>query len=263
MKAIFFDIDGTLVSFVTHRIPQSTVDAIKKARENGFSIFIATGRPKVIINNLSQLESQNLIDGYITMNGGYAFVGDNVVFKNPVCSADIQSIMEYTGKLKVTNVYMTNDDIHIYREGDLFREIFYDTLNVDTIPPGEAEKEESYVKKELFQITTFIDDRQEKGLLPLLSNSEIARWHPAFVDITSKGNTKRKGIEAICAHFHIDHKDTYAFGDGGNDISMLQYVNTGIAMGNASDAVKAAANYIAPHIDEDGVSKMMSKLGII
>jgi predicted HAD superfamily phosphohydrolase YqeG len=57
-KALFFDIDGTLVSFNTHRIPQSTIEAIETAHTKGIKIFIATGRPKSIINNLSELQKQ-------------------------------------------------------------------------------------------------------------------------------------------------------------------------------------------------------------
>ena len=56
-KALFFDIDGTLVSFETHRIPSSTIEALEAAHAKGLKIFIATGRPKAIINNLSELQA--------------------------------------------------------------------------------------------------------------------------------------------------------------------------------------------------------------
>lgn len=64
IKALFFDIDGTLVSFRTHKIPQSTVDALENAKRNGVAVYISTGRPIMLINNLGQIE--HLIDGYIT-----------------------------------------------------------------------------------------------------------------------------------------------------------------------------------------------------
>ena len=69
VKAIFFDIDGTLVSFETHKIPASTQEALKTLRDKGIKIFIATGRPQCLINNLGDLE----FDGYITVNGSYCF----------------------------------------------------------------------------------------------------------------------------------------------------------------------------------------------
>ena len=70
VKAIFFDIDGTLVSFETHKIPASTHEALKALRDKGIKIFIATGRPQCLINNLGDLE----FDGYITVNGSYCFM---------------------------------------------------------------------------------------------------------------------------------------------------------------------------------------------
>ena len=77
IKALFFDIDGTLVSFRTHKIPQSTVDALEDAKRNGVAVYISTGRPIMLINNLGQIE--HLIDGYITTNGARCFVGNHTV----------------------------------------------------------------------------------------------------------------------------------------------------------------------------------------
>lgn len=67
IKALFFDIDGTLVSFKTHQIPVSTIEALEAAKAKGIQIFISTGRPRVIINNLAALQERKLIDGYITI----------------------------------------------------------------------------------------------------------------------------------------------------------------------------------------------------
>ena len=92
IKALFFDIDGTLVSFNTHAIPPTTIEAIAAAKAKGIRIFIATGRPAVIINNLSALQDRGLIDGYITMNGGYCFVGEEVIYKSAIPAADVQTL---------------------------------------------------------------------------------------------------------------------------------------------------------------------------
>ena len=82
VKAIFFDIDGTLVSFETHKIPASTQEALKALRDKGIKIFIATGRPQCLINNLGDLE----FDGYITVNGSYCFTAGHQPADSPdVC----------------------------------------------------------------------------------------------------------------------------------------------------------------------------------
>ena len=72
IKALFFDIDGTLVSFNTHQIPQSAIQAITRAKEKGIKIYISTGRPLSLINNIDSIK--HLIDGYITTNGAYCLL---------------------------------------------------------------------------------------------------------------------------------------------------------------------------------------------
>ena len=73
IKALFFDIDGTLVSFNTHKIPDSTIQAIEQAKEKGIQVYISTGQPFSLINNIDEIS--HLIDGYITVNGAYCFIG--------------------------------------------------------------------------------------------------------------------------------------------------------------------------------------------
>ena len=81
IKALFFDIDGTLVSFRTHSVPDSTVKALAEAKNKGIKIFISTGRPRPLINNLEPIE--DLIDGYITVNGAICTVGSETVSRSP------------------------------------------------------------------------------------------------------------------------------------------------------------------------------------
>ena len=94
-KALFFDIDGTLVSFQTHVIPASTIEALTLAHEKGIQIFIATGRPTLIINNLQELQSHGLIDGYITMNGGYCYVGEEIIYKSAIAEKDVKVVADF------------------------------------------------------------------------------------------------------------------------------------------------------------------------
>ena len=91
----------------------------------------------------------------------------------------------------------------------------------------------------------------------------MGRWHPAFVDVTAKGNTKQNGIDQIIRHFGIKLEETMAFGDGGNDISMLRHAGIGVAMGNAKEEVKQAADYVTASIDDDGIAKALKHFGII
>lgn len=91
IKALFFDIDGTLVSFTSHTVPASTVEALEEAHRRGVGIYISTGRPMAFITNLKSIA--HLIDGYITTNGAYCVVGDTVVSRHPMDPDDVATVL--------------------------------------------------------------------------------------------------------------------------------------------------------------------------
>jgi hydroxymethylpyrimidine pyrophosphatase-like HAD family hydrolase len=91
----------------------------------------------------------------------------------------------------------------------------------------------------------------------VMPNSVATRWTPQFADVNCIGLSKRTGIEAFCRHFGIDLSETMSFGDGGNDISMLKSTAIGVAMGNANQEVKEAANYVTADVDDDGIWKAL------
>ena len=127
IKALFFDIDGTLVSFDTHAIPETTIEAIAAAKAKGIRIFIATGRPAVIINNLSALQDRGLIDGYITMNGGYCFVGEEVIYKSAVPATDVQTMARISSEQNFPCIFVSEHDICVCQPDEMVKKIFNDT----------------------------------------------------------------------------------------------------------------------------------------
>ena len=150
IKALFFDIDGTLVSFKTHAIPPTTIEAIAAAKAKGIRIFIATGRPAVIINNLSALQDRGLIDGYITMNGGYCFVGEEVIYKSAIPAADVQPLARISSEQNFPCIFVGEHDICVCQPDDMVKKIFNDYLKVDVLPvktPEEAIRRE--IREEL------------------------------------------------------------------------------------------------------------------
>ena len=259
-KALFFDIDGTLVSFQTHVIPASTIEALTLAHEKGIQIFIATGRPTLIINNLGELQSRGLIDGYITMNGGYCYVGDKIIYKSSIPDKDVKCMADFCKKNGFPCIFVGEHDASVCQPNDLLRYIFYEHLGVKEFPEENFEKA---TQREVYQLTPFFTSEQEKEVLPFITEGEFRRWHPAFVDITAKGNTKQNGIDEFIKHFGFKLEETMAFGDGGNDIGMLRHAGIGIAMGNDNDEVKAAADYVTASVDEDGIYKALKHFGVI
>ena len=91
IKAVFFDIDGTLVSFNTHKIPKSVFEALKLLKKNGIKIFIATGRGKDGLYVLEDLE----FDGYITLNGQYCYNRDGIIYENTIVKEDLKALIDY------------------------------------------------------------------------------------------------------------------------------------------------------------------------
>ena len=263
IKALFFDIDGTLVSFKTHQIPVSTVSAIAEAKARGVQIFISTGRPKIIINNLQALEERHLIDGYITMNGGYCFAGDTVISKHSISPKSVEIITSYATERGIPNLVVGEHNMVICDSGEIFEELFYRQLKVGIQLEEKTVAEAISEGKDIIQLTTFINKIQEAELQPLVPDCEMGRWHPAFVDITTQGCTKQQGIDEIIQHFGIKLEETMAFGDGGNDIPMIQHAAIGVAMGNALDSVKAIADYVTDTVDNDGVAKALKHFGVI
>ena len=135
IKALFLDIDGTLVSFKTHQIPVSTIEALETAKAKGIQIFISTGRPRVIINNLAALQERKLIDGYITMNGAYCFVDDTVIYKSPIPAAEVDALTSFCHERNLPCILVGEHDICVNQPGELVTEIFNRQLKTDPIPP--------------------------------------------------------------------------------------------------------------------------------
>lgn len=259
IKALFFDIDGTLVSFKTHAIPQSAVDALTEAHRQGIRIFISTGRPIAIITNLGQIAP--LIDGYITTNGAYTFVGTDVVACHAMDAADVQAIIADADRADYSLIVVGQRRVVVYNRKDIVDRIFVHDLGVDALDYSLTLAE---LKDEpILQMTPFITTEQEALLARHVSHCTFGRWHPEFVDITRDHIDKARGLREMAAHLGIDISQTMAFGDGGNDIPILRQAGIGVAMGNSTAEVQAAANYVTTHIDDDGVARALHHFGLV
>ena len=116
----------------------------------------------------------------------------------------------------------------------------------------------------VYQASIFVGPDEERRLMRELFPACVSsRWHPAFADINSRGCDKRTGMDTLLAHYGIPLAATMAFGDGGNDIPMLRHAAVGVAMGEAAEAVRAAADHVAPAVDDDGIARTLERYGVI
>ena len=250
IKAVFFDIDGTLVSFKTHRVPDSTKRAIAILRAKGIRVFIASGRQLLAINNLEDLQ----FDGYVTLNGGYCIVGEKVIYKH------IVSLVRYMEEQEsFPCIFVHENTFYINYTNERTNEIFR-LLNFPQ-PPSLPLREA--VEGEVFQLVAFFTKEQEKAIMAAMPHCEATRWNPLFSDVIPKGSSKQVGVDKMLDYFGISLEESMAFGDGGNDVLMLKHVGIGVAMGNAEDEVKLAADYVTDSVDEDGIEKALRHFGVI
>ena len=158
--ALFFDIDGTLVSFNSHEIPSSTVQALTLAKANGSKVYIATGRPPLIITNLSAIE--HLIDGYVTTNGALCFVGDELVCCQPIPKQDVLTCVEDAKAKGYSLIVVGRKDVAVFDpKGDVER-IFHQMLAVNEF--AEAAPLDVVLQQDVLQLTPFISPDYEKEL---------------------------------------------------------------------------------------------------
>jgi Cof subfamily protein (haloacid dehalogenase superfamily) len=256
IKAVFFDIDGTLVSFNTHRVSSSTVGALAGLRAKGIKVFVATGRMLPMIDVLDGIP----FDGYITYNGAYCVNEKReVIYSNPIPEEDLTALVSRLETDPFPVSFMLKDEMTVNYVAPIVEEV---ARYVNVALP-RVQDPRITVQKDVFQLCIYADDRKLDELIPdVLSHCASNRWLPLFADVNVRENNKQSGIDKMLEYYKIDLRETMAFGDGGNDIPMLKYVALGVARGNATDEIKAVADYITDSVDEDGICKALAHFGI-
>ncbi len=260
IKAVFFDIDGTLVSFKTHTVPASAQEALKCLREKGIKTFIATGRPKDLM-----MKAVGFLpfDGFVTLNGSHCFtaLGGEDIYKGCIPQEDIERLIVYSRRHpEIPFVFVDEEGWFITSSNADVEEVSrLIEISVPPVLPVEAARD-----REVLQMMGYFGEEKDSELFgEVLSHCTPMRWHPLFTDIIARGNSKSRGIDKVLAHYGIGLKETMAFGDGGNDIPMLAHVGLGVAMGNASQSVRAVSDYVTTSVDEDGIMNALKYFGIL
>jgi len=248
IKAAFFDIDGTLVSFSNHRVPQSTIEILRALRAKGVKTFLSTGRNG---DSTRFLMETGLFDGEILINGQLCEYQGVGIFENPMSRADVEVAVAGATAGDFILGFLSGHESFVVRVNDYVEKACsYANMAIPRLaPPEEA------FKFPIYQIHCYGAPGAEDELIRRTSGLTATRWSPNFADVFPAGGGKDRGIEALIRHLGIQREETIAFGDGENDISMLEYAGVGVAMGNASDKVKARADYVTSSVDEDGVAR--------
>lgn len=260
-KAVFFDIDGTLVPFGDKDIPADVKNAIINMRRKGIKVFIATGRHTVWIDNLGDTE----FDGYVSVNGGMCSLSDmkTVIYERCIDPTDLERLADIYREIPLEFCIVPDTgDIFISGFNDSTKRI-WNLLNVPPVPVRDLALAKDLKVVQLMGFGDKKDWNSPTLYKKVLRDCEATSWNPYFCDIVPRGSSKSLGISKMLSYFKIDKEDTIAFGDGDNDITMLEYCSIGVAMGNATDKVKAAADYVTDDVRNDGVVNALRHLGLI
>lgn len=257
---IFFDIDGTLLDEKTGRIPESAGRAVRRARERGHLLFLCTGRCQIIWPR----EVLDIgFDGAIGGCGTHIVCHGRELFHISVEPSLQSKIVEDLLRFHI-------DGVLEGRDGSYFRPDYW-------MPVVKAIFEENGTFSSLCQ--GFWQDRDRDFDKMALwydhtSDMEVFRRRyeekfsfiardPTFYEVVPKGCSKATGIEFLCEKFGIDRADTIGIGDSTNDLPMLDYTGTSIAMGSGNPDIFPAVDYVTAPVMEDGIEKALKKFGII
>ena len=261
IKALFFDLDGTLLNSAK-RIPDSAAAALKKCREKGMKVFLATARSDRLNIMLGWAEREYaLFDGGIYCNGGCCRTGgktEYVYIPKEAVSTCVRIAAEYP-------------EVHLslHMQGNLHA--FNYTLPQDMYGPWGVSKEDILpLSEEIFdgvvKILMFTHDLV-KDALPLPAAlfdrlqaecGDIAKLYLSdrgkTIQVVSRDVGKFAAIERLRVQLGLQKEEIAVFGDDVNDIEMLQNYPCSIAMGNAVPEVKQIAAHTTKSNDEDGIA---------
>lgn len=257
IKAIMLDVDGTLVSFETHKVSKSSIEALKKVHDSGIKIVIATGRAAGDLHEISDIP----YDGVIALNGADCVVrGGTAIRKFPIPLEDFKKSMSIAEEFNFAVAIELDEGVFVNRLTPVVEHI---AKMVDHPIPSVVDIEALFDRQVCCQLCFYFDQDMERKVMPLLPNLSVSRWHPLFTDINVAGVNKAAGLSVFADYYGIEVSEIMACGDGGNDISMLKSAGVGVAMGNASADVKASADYVTDTVDDDGLYKALKHFEII
>ncbi|MFD3447977.1 Cof-type HAD-IIB family hydrolase [Microbacteriaceae bacterium 4G12] len=244
-KIVFFDIDGTLLDH-EKKVPASTKEAVRCLQENGVHVAIATGRAPFMF---ADLREELNIHNYVSFNGQYVVFEDEVIYKNPLPTNTLDMFTTFANEQQYPLVYLDHKEMKATVESHNYVKESLGSLYFDHPLP----QPDFYQTRDVYQALVFCETGEEEKFRLQYPQFHFIRWHDYSVDILPNGGSKAKGIERFIEKLGFNHEQVYAFGDGLNDLEMIEAVGTGIAMGNAENQLKEVANYVTKDVGEDGI----------
>lgn len=262
-EVLVLDIDGTLTNS-KKEITQKTLDAVIRAQEEGIKVVIASGRPTPGITKVAKTVKLDEYGGYIlSFNGGKIinFKTGEIIYNETLPMEMIPAIYEEAVENNAGIISYEGDDAIAGNGIDEYNEL---EARINGIGLREVEDFPNYIK---FPINKCLltgkpehmaeVEEKMKGRFGNFLN--IYRSEPFFVEVMPQNIDKAYSLGKLLRHLELDRSQMIACGDGFNDLSMIKYAGLGVAMANAQEEVRKAADYITRSNDEDGIAHVIDK----
>ena len=277
VKAVFFDIDGTLVND-RKSVLKSTKEAIKIVKDQGVLVGVATGRGPFFVKDL--MDDLNL-DFAVTYNGQYIFNKERVLFASPIDKRSLRQVIAYAKENRKEIAMGTRQDVigsRIMSFGlsplsqlvsrfvpkFLTRTVShsFNRMVSKALPQKEADLLD-LINQPIYQVLMLMTPEESNQAATELDHLKFTRSNPFAADIINQGNSKLEGIRRVGKEYGFDLNQVMAFGDSDNDLEMLAGVGMSVAMGNGSSSVKEVAKHITTSNQEDGIHKALEHFGVL
>ncbi|KIL43229.1 Cof-type HAD-IIB family hydrolase [Jeotgalibacillus campisalis] len=254
-KIVFLDIDGTITSDEDGSISTNTIEAIKALKKKGLKVVAATGRPLSMCNEIKKLG----IDTFITANGAYVVNDEEVIHKVPMDKNILQDVVEFAAAQNHGLSFYTDGlSMNGVRDDNILRAL-KETLSLSDYP----EINQGEFNHEVFLLCLFANDEMVDTYIHKFPHLSFRRWHPFILNVLKEDVSKSLAVMKTLEYFKIHQSEAIAFGDGENDVDMLELAGLGIAMGNGSEKLKLAADFVTKKSSKDGIAFALKKYGII
>ena len=259
IKAAFFDVDGTLVSFQYGVVTQRVRADLLALRQRGILLFLATGRARQDLARTGMLGDLNF-DACVTLNGHCCYDSRGVYLDRPIPREDLAAACGVLRENPDLAALMAgNGESYVNQLNQRAMEIF-DYMHT---PPYPVRPPEWMLEHKIYQFIPLVEQGGEERFLKVMPHCVSTRWHPEGVDIIPAGDGKADGIRATLDRYGLKREEIIAFGDGVNDRSMLAMAGVSVAMGNAVQEIKDGADYVTDSVEEDGICRALRQFGLL
>lgn len=277
IKAVFFDIDGTLLND-RKNVQKSTIKAIRNLKDQGILVGLATGRGPSFVQPF--LENLGL-DFAVTYNGQYIYSRSEIIYTNQLSKTTVYRLIRYAGarrreiSLGTASRLLGSGIIGLgtSRLGQIVSSLvprkWAKAIErsfkhfIRRIKPQNIDSLMVILREPIYQVVLVATEGESERIQKQFPRVKLTRSSPYSMDVISEGQSKVKGIERVGQCYGFDLSEVIAFGDSDNDIEMLSQVGIGVAMGNASQQVKENARYTTADNNDDGISKALAHYGLI